>query len=680
MPKSNPDPQNAGAQDLKRMDSEADVLAEQIRYHNEKYWVDHNSEISDVEYDKLVERLRALDPDNPVLVELVEDQAKDAAAFPKVQHDVRMLSIEKVFTVEDVIKWGTEAGAFNGEAPEDGLAASYKVDGSSCSLIYEDGKLVRAASRGTGTLGDDITRNAKMIDDIPHAIPSLKGQKLRFEVRGEIYMSIASFNAALKRFNEQLEAGDADESERPTNPRNYCAGSIKQKDPNITKGRKLSFMAHGCVGRIPGSDGKSETSNELALAGLGFKTAFFKHVRKPEDAGQATSEIEAARKTLPYEIDGVVFTINRLSLHQELGSTSHHPRFRLAFKFSRERGETTVKGILWNTTRSGRVHPTMVVEPITLGGASVTLCTLHNAKTVKATKIGIGDKVLLEREVIPYFVQKTAGPDHENNVPTYCESCHAELKWDETLTNLNCPNKESCPAQLRDYLCHYVSRRVANFVGVGEKLITKLIQSGLLKSPPDFYKLTEDQIREEVERQGETSARNIIKSIGERREQTLEIFLVSLGIRGLGPSVATRLAGHFGTLDAVLAASSADFLNVEGIAETMAEVIHQGLLERKDLIQNLLKYITLKQQEKVDGKLSGKSFCLTGHVEFDYAGTHYDARPAIEDLIKSKGGTIKSVSKTLNFLVVGEDAGSKVEKAKKAGVTILDAAGLVGML
>ncbi|HYF52183.1 MAG TPA: NAD-dependent DNA ligase LigA [Planctomycetota bacterium] len=669
MAKTSPDPS--------RMDTEADKLAEQIRYHNEKYWVEHKPEISDIEYDQLVEKLRALQPDHPVLVELVEDKSD---GFKKVQHAVPMLSIEKVFTVEDVIKWATGAGAFRSSNPEDGIVASYKVDGSSCSLIYEDGKLVRAASRGNGVLGDDITRNAKTIDDIPHSVPAFKGG--RVEVRGEIYMSIASFKAALAKFEKDLAAGHVGEDERPTNPRNFCAGSIKQKDPNVTKERKLSFMAHGAFGKIAGSDGKSDYANQKALEKHGFKIAVYSHVKKPEDVQAAVSGIEAERKRLPYEIDGVVFTINKIALHAELGSTSHHPRFKLAYKFSRDRGETTVKRILWHTTRSGKVSPAMEVAPISLGGATVTLCTLHNAKTVKETGLRVGDKVLLEREVIPYFVQRVPPEPHPEGavLPTKCDSCGSELSWDETDTNLICQNVGGCPSQLHDYLAYYVSRGVTNMMGVGEQLIAKLIEVGLVKSPADLFTLTEQKILDNLERQGETSARNIVNSIQGRKEQTLETFLVSLGVRSLGPSVASRLVSQLHTLENILNASEEDLMKVENFAETMAHTIREGLRARKPLIQELLKHVTLKVAEKVDGPLSGKSFCLTGHVEFDYDGKHYDARPDIEDLIKSKGGTIKSVSKALNYLVVGDDPGSKVEKAQKAGVSILDAKKLVEML
>jgi DNA ligase (NAD+) len=675
--RSEPEP----SADPKRMVTEADKLADQLRYHNEKYWVEHKPEISDVAYDELVEKLRALQPDHPVLIELVEDPS-DAKAFPKVKHAVPMLSIEKVFEVSEVVEWGTGAGAFKTSTADDGILASYKVDGSSCSLIYENGKLVRAASRGNGVLGDDITRNVRMIPDIPQEIPALKGGGGNVEVRGEIYMSIASFKAALDRFEKELAAGEAREEDRPTNPRNYCAGSLKQKDANITRERKLSFMAHGCFGKLPGSDGKSDAANEEALEKLGFKTALYKLCKTPDDVAPAIAGIEKERKSLPYEIDGVVFTINRIALHAELGATSHHPRYKLAYKFGRDRGETTVKRILWHTTRSGKVAPAMEVAPISLGGATVTLCTLHNAKTVKERGLVVGDRVLLEREVIPYFVQRVPPEPAPGGavLPTQCESCGTKLRWDETETHLMCDNAEGCRSQQLDYFAYYVSRGVVNMMGVGEKLIEKLVDKKLLKTPADLYTLSEKQILENIDRQGETSAQKIVASIQDHREQTLDVFLTSLGIDGLGPTIASRLVAHFGTLDKLLQASREELLKVENFAETMAQTIDEGLRQRRHLMDLLLKHVKLKEPEKIEGALSGKSFCLTGHVEFEYGGKKYDARPDIEELLKSKGATIKSVSKALNYLVVGGDPGSKVEKAKKAGVTILDAAKLLKML
>ena len=673
-----------------------DALAERVHAHNIKYFIENKPEISDFEFDQLRERLKALNPGHPVLIELFDELSSDSAhddphkigadqekksRRKKIRHDVPMLSIEKVFEVSDVVEWAQGAGAFDSVTPDDGIIAGYKVDGSSCSLIYDDGMLVHAATRGTGLEGDDITANAKTILGIPHEISALKG--CRIEVRGEIYMSIQSFQRALEKFERELLEGQSKEQDRPVNPRNYCAGSIKLDDPDLTRERGLSFMAHGCFGKIPGSDGKSEASQQLALTTLGFESAFIKLVQKPEDVDAVVTAVEKQRKQLLYEIDGIVFAINRLSLHQELGSTSHHPRYRLAYKFSRDRGETTVKRIIWHTTRSGRVSPAMEVDPISLGGATVTLCSLHNARIVKESGVKPGDRVLLEREVIPYFVKKVTieSPGEPTAVlPERCGSCGSDLSWDETKTNLICKNLGGCPSQLLDYLSYYVSRSVVNMMGIGEKLISKLIEADLLRTPVDFYKLTEEQIREEIERQGETSAKNMIAAIQTRKEQTLETFLVSLGIRGLGPAVAGRLVAHFGTLSELLKADEPGLMNVEGVAETLSATLYRGLRERQLLMDELLQHVRLTQTEKVEGTLSGKSFCLTGHVEFDYSGVHYDARPQIEALIKSKGGQIKNVTKTLNYLVVGAEPGSKVEKAKKAGVEVLDAAGLIRLL
>jgi DNA ligase (NAD+) len=652
---------------------DVEALAEQVRYHNTKYWVDHKPEISDVEYDRIVEKLRELDPNHPVLAELIEDES----SLPKVAHATPMLSIEKTFKAEDVIKWAEKSGAFNG-SKEDGITAEFKVDGSSCSLIYENGKLVRAATRGDGYTGDNITRNVRTIPDVPQDVPKLKGMNV--EIRGEVYMSLASFEEAVKRFEKLLAAGKAREDERPTNPRNYCAGSLKQKDANMTRERKLSFLAHGVIGKLPGTDGKSEVGNMEALVELGFKTPFYQLVSKPEGVEQAIAGIGAQRETLPYEIDGVVFTINKIALHQELGWTSHHPRYRLAYKYSRDRGETKVRRILWHTTRSGRVSPAMEVDPISLGGATVTLCTLHNAKTVKETGVREGDKVLLEREVIPYFVKRLSDDTSAVELPTECNSCGTKLRWDETETQLVCDNVMGCQSQQLDYLDYYVSRGVVNIVGIGEKLIAKLYDKKLLKSPADLFRLTEKNLLENIEGKAEKSARNAIAAIAACREQSLETFLISLGIEGLGPSVAARLSGHFGTLEALQKSTTEELMNVEGIAETMAQTLHDGLKQRRPLIQDLQSVVTITAPVKIDGHLNGKSFCLTGHIEFEFEGTKYDARGAIEKLIESKGGTIKSVSKALNFLVVGDDPGSKVDKAKKAGVTILDAAGLVKQL
>ncbi|MCY3017720.1 MAG: NAD-dependent DNA ligase LigA [Planctomycetota bacterium] len=677
----------------KSLEDEAEELARQLAYHDFLYWGKNSPEISDAAYDQLRERLRQVAPDHPQLSKLGERTRWKDELHPPVRHAGPMLSIEKCFTPEDVVAWATDAGAFRSEADDDGIVACYKIDGSSCSLVYKNGELLRAVTRGDGKMGNDITLNARRIPSIPQTVES----DVVFEVRGEIYFT-------KEAYEEAVAANSIDPN--TTNPRNLCAGTILQNDPRAVEKMNLSFVAHGYVGVPPGSDGRSEASNLAALHDNGFEIPLFRHITRPDDVAPAVHEIDATRDGLPYETDGVVFTINRVSLQRELGLTTHHPRYRLAFKFGRQQGETAVRRIHWETSRSGRVCPRMEVETIRLGGANVTSCTLHNAKTVKELGLKPGDKVLLEREVIPHLVRKTADATVGGaDLPQHCDRCDSTLVWDETGTNLVCPNFAGCPSQLQDYLEYYCSRGVTNMMGLGQEIIAALVEGGLIGSPADFFLLSHGQVmdcldktraekaeakrkRTGVALKGRTTkkaggaklAENVIAAIQARREQTLEVFLVSLGIRGLGPSVAARLTAHFGTLDALLAASQEKLQEVEGVAETMAAAIHDGLRHRQELIAALLTHVSLRQAEKAEGPLSGKSFCLTGHVEFDYGGTHYDARPAIEALIKSKGGTIKSVSKGLSYLIAGEEAGSKLEKAKKAGIQVIGAAELVKML
>lgn len=657
-------------------------LARAIAYHDDLYWKQNRIEISDAAYDQLRKELEELDPNHPILHAVAEELRKNELT---VRHEHPMLSIEKKFTNEEVVTWAGDAGAFSGISAEDGLVASYKVDGSSCSLLYENGVLIQAATRGNGREGNLITRNALQVEGIPHQLKGSPGfLKGRFEVRGEIYMSRASFDKAIEHFERLLAQGEAKEDERPPNARNYCSGSLMLKDPREVAKRGLSFMAHGSYGRVPGSDGKSEQSNFKALEALHFETPFFRHIATPTQIADCTAAVDAARDGLPYDTDGVVFVINRLALHDELGSTSHHPRYKVAFKFQREQGETTVKDIIWNTSRSGRVCPTLFVEPIHLGGATVELCTAHNAKRVMETNVAPGDKVLLEREVIPYFVKKISGvADNSGVLPKTCNSCGATLVWDETETNLMCPNLGGCKSQLQDFLENYVGRHSANLDGIGEVLIAKMLDAGLLKSPADFYTLTEEKLlahKQQLEPMGKRLAEKTVASINTARTQTLDTFLVSLGIKGLGPSVAAKLAQHFGTIDKIQTATREQLLAIDGIAETMADTIMKGVKDRAQLIADLRPHLTIKEIKKQEGHLSGKSFCLTGHIEFDFDGKHYDARPEIEKLIESKGGAIKAVTKKLDYLVAGEGGGGKREKAEKAGVKIVDAVALVGML
>lgn len=641
-------------------------LAESVRHHNKLYWIEHKPEISDEEYDQLVEELRGLAPFHQVLSEFDEDSSSRG----KITHEVPMLSLDKVFTAEDVLKWA--GNAFEGE--QKGVICSAKIDGLSCSLLYENGKLIRAATRGNGKQGDDVTANVLAIKDIPTVISTER----KVEIRGEIYMTRKSFKENIKVFEKKLSAGKVNEDERPSNARNFCAGSLKQKDPSITKERNLSFFAHGLI-LHSGQELASEDNLMFFLKKIGFSTPYQVAVYEATDLQKTIKGVEDMRSALDYDTDGIVMSINNLKTQKQLGCTSHHPRGKIAFKFGRERGETEIKGINWETSRTGRVVPTIELIPICLGGAKVTFCTGHNAKNIKDNELWPSSCVLMEREVIPYLVNRTKGASKQDNLPSKCPSCGTGLEWDDTQTDLCCPNSGGCPAQLLEYLIHYVSRKVTNIMGLGDEIMHQLVEKGLVYSPADLYALTADKIIKTLDRQGEASAQKIVDSIQSRREQSLATFLYSLGIPNLGNTVSEKLAEHFKDLTSVLKASKED-LKVEKVGEIMSEGIYNGLKSRTNLIKDLLKHVTIIQEIRTDGVLSGKSFCLTGHVEFEFDGKTYEARPEIESLIKAHGGSIKSVSKGLDYLIAGDDSGSKLEKANKLGIKVIDSNGFVSML
>lgn len=664
----------------KNMDNkEIEALAEQIRHHNTKYWVDNSPEIADEEYDKLVKKLESVAPFHVVLTEIVADTGGSKGKF---QHLVPMLSLDKLFKPEEIAAWAEGHGGLGAKCRDTsriGIVASYKVDGLSCAIHYENGKIVRAVTRGDGTEGDDVTANVLVISGVPKTVAS----KRKFEVRGEVYMTNASFRDNVEKFEKLLADGKAKESERPKNARNFCAGSLKQKDPNTTRERGLSFMAHGCLVH----DGESRFKTEWELLGalekLNFETPKNEIIKDVSRVPSLIESVGLCRKSFPYDMDGIVFALNDISLHAELGETGHHPRYKIAFKFAREQGETDIVDIHWNTSRTGRVVPQLQVKPIPLGGASVTYATGHNAKGVKDMNIGPGSRILMEREVIPYVVKKI-GDAGAATMPSKCSSCGSKLEWEpaedgKDPVDLICPNIAGCEAQLQDYFKHYISRKVCNMTGVGESLIEKLLAVKMVKTPADLFRLTEEQIMNGIERQGESSAKKIVSSIQERREQKLSTFLYSLGIPSLGDTISEKLADRFKTLDAVLSAD-VETLRMDKIGEKLAPSIYAGLKSRSGLISDLLKEVKIIDVKKVDGPLSGKSFCLTGKVVFEFGGKQFDSRPDIEDLIKSKGGEIKSVSKNLNYLVAGEGAGDKLEKAAKAKVAVLDAKQLVKML
>lgn len=646
--------------------------AKEIHRHNVLYWVDHKPEISDEAYDRLIEDMKAVAPFHPVLTEMIEDDAGRG----KVKHNHPMLSLDKVFSVDEIVKFAVQCGAFSKPFKDGGgLVCSLKVDGSSCSILYRNGKLLRAATRGQHGVGDDITANVLTIPGIPATLTPTKYEDLLgdIEIRGEVYMSNASFEAYDKAFTALVSAGKEKEDDRSPNPRNLCAGSLKQKDPEITRQRNLSFMAHNSVGL-----GGTEQQNYWAMKQWGFETPFLCVIEaKMGDATVEINEIvkrvEASRNDLPYPTDGLVFGLNDTSSHEELGCTGHHPKYRLAFKFAREKALTEFQDALWETSRHGKLAPRAKLKPVDVGGANVSLCTLFNAKFVVDAKLRVGDEVEIEREVIPYFLGKRKDNGGQQVVlPTTCPSCGHPVVWEEpndkgVSSDLICPNFAACPAQLENYLNHYVSRTCTNMLGVGDEVISRLVASGKLKGPADLFRLTEADIG--------NNGKNLVASIQGRRSQPLATFLISLGVHLLGRDKSPKIAEKFGTLDAVLAASKEDFLSIEKVGDGVATAIYQGLRERRKIIDDLLQVVTVEKAVKIVGKLTGKSFCCSGSVAFDYDGKHYDSRPDIQDLIKALGGEAKSsVGSKITALVYGDGAGSKLNDAKTKGVKAMTGA------
>jgi DNA ligase (NAD+) len=644
-----------------------EVLADEIHRHNVLYWVKHKPEIGDEEYDKLVKRLEQLAPFHPVLSEMIEDDGKTK----KIKHDVPMLSLSKVFTADEVAKWAVGCGAFEKSFKVGGgLVASFKVDGSSCSILYRKGKLVRAATRGQHGEGDDITANLLTIPGIPTTLEPTKYEKLDgdIEIRGEVYMSNASFEAYDRAFTALVAAGKEKEDDRSPNPRNLCAGSLKNKDPEVTRSRKLSFMAHNSVGL-----GGTEQQNYWTMKKWGFETPYANVVEDAAGVAAVIAEIDVDRRKLPYATDGIVFGINDTSKHDELGCTGHHPKYRLAFKFARENATTELLDIHWETSRHGKLAPRAELKPVDVGGANVSWTTLFNAKFVADADLRIGDEVKIEREVIPYFLGKTADKGGKPvALPTTCTSCGHAVVWEEpndkgVSSDLICPNFASCPAQLENYLNHYVSRTCTNMLGVGDEVISRLVASGKLKGPADLFRLTEADVG--------NNGKNIVASIQGRKTQPLATFLISLGIHLLGRDKSPKIAEKFETLDAVLAASKNDFLAIEKVGDGVATAVYEGLKERRQIIDDLLKVVTVEKCIKVVGLLTGKSFCCSGTVEFDWDGRHYDSRPDIQDLIKELGGEAKgSVGSKITALIHGDGAGAKVTEAKSKGVKMMTGA------
>ncbi len=618
--------------------SEIERLESEIRYHTKKYFQDNAPEISDEEFDKLVRTLQNLSPDSPVLREIADSLQLNN--FEKVERTYPMLSLQKCFSPEEVQAW---AKSFSGHT-----FATAKVDGCAIELIYdEEGNLALAATRGDGYVGEDVTLNAKTIEDIPHKLPFGP-----LEVRGEVYMRKSVF----EKFKDEY-----------ANPRNLAAGGLRQKNPSDCAAYDLSFLAYDIIGleQLAMSDAQEEHKFS-ALQEFGFQVPEHTSVlgidpEQPDAFSWVTALFISKRDELDYETDGVVFKASAKTDQMEAGFTSHHPRFSIAYKFQGESAATDLLEVRWQPSRNGRITPVGIVKPIRLSGATVSKFTLHNWKTFAELKLREGARVLITRSggVIPYFEEVIQqGTGEQILWPSQCPACG---RWTQVEGDfLLCPEPKSCSGAALQSLEHFIS--TVDCEGFGPSMIERLYRAGLLRQPADFYKLTVTDLTQ-LEGVGETLASKLVKRLAERCILPLDVFLTALGIPSLGRQTAKVIAKKFRDFQRIMAAERTEFSEIPGIGEVTAESIFVELHSRPEIFE-LFEFVTIQNPEDLpieETPVSGKTFLFTGSLMSM-------TRSKAEALTEEKGGEISgSVNKELDYLVVGDGggAGSKLEKALK---------------
>lgn len=659
-----------------RSAAEIEKLREQIRRHEYLYFVQDSPEISDAAFDKLMIKLRALETEHPELVtsdsptKRVGGQPREG--FQSVQHKTPMISLDNAFSLEELAAFDRRVRELTGRAKIEYIA-EHKFDGLSLSLIYEKGTLVRGVTRGDGTTGEDVTPNVKTIRSIPLSIDTSLLKKAGiphdFEVRGEAMMTRKAFEA----LNEQQ---DEEGGKRFANARSAAAGAVRMLDPSITASRRLDFFAYYMLvdGRVP----KKRHSEVLeALAELHFKASEdWELCHSLGEVEKYIARWETKREKLPYEIDGIVIKVNEISLQNELGYTARAPRWAIAYKYPAHQETTVVNEIRVQVGRTGTLTPVAFLQPVQVGGVTVSRSTLHNLDEIRRLDLHPGDTVLVERagEVIPHVVKvvKHGKTEQEFEMPKKCPECGTRIHHPEGEVAYRCVNV-SCPARRRESLLHYAGRHAMNIDGLGDKIVDQLVEKNLVKDFADLYKLDLETVAE-LERMGEKSAQNLLEEIAASKKNSLARLINALGIRFVGERTAQLLAGYFGAMDKLEKASEEELTEVtevgpkvaEGVAEFFSESANRKLIERLRAAGVNMKD---ERQAPKDTRFAGMTFVFTGTLE-------RRSREEAEALIASHGGKAgSSVSKKTNYVVVGADPGSKFDKAKELGVKILDEAG-----
>jgi DNA ligase (NAD+) len=657
--------------------AEVEALRRDLDHHNYRYYVLDDPEISDAEYDALLRRLEAIESEWPEFRSADSPTQRvgalaPTAGFNVVTRTVPMLSIDNAMDPEEVAEWRNRLVRAVGAAGETDYVCEPKMDGVAVELVYEKGSLVQASTRGDGVHGEDVTANVRTIRAIPLRLRTDDGSKKHkipnlLSVRGEIYMRIADF----ERINQkQADSGD----KLYANPRNTAAGSLKQLDPRVTAERPLRFFAYGAAGLAStGIDSQWESLEAFRQWGLPVNPLSAR-CDTVDDIVAFHQKLTAQRDKLPYEIDGVVIKVNDFAVQIEAGTRSRSPRWAVAWKFPPQEARTRVNSIAVYVGRTGALTPVAHVEPVRVGGVTVSNVTLHNEDEVLRKDVRVGDMVWVRRagDVIPELV----GPILElrkGNPPTFkmparCPVCGTKVERPEGEAVTRCPNT-TCPAQIRGRLVHFAARGAMDIEGLGEKLVDQLVTAGLVHDPSDIYHLTVEKLIE-LERMGEKSAQNVIHAIEGSKHTTMSRFIYALGILGVGETVAELLASHIDSMETLMDADPEALAEIRGIGDVIAEEIHSWakVPANRRVVKRLLDAgITFERAPRATSdELEGKTFVFTGTL----------ARMTREDAeaeVKKRGGKAAgSVSKQTSFVVAGEKAGSKLEKAQKLGVAVID--------
>lgn len=651
---------------------EVEKLRQQLEEHNYRYYVLDDPIISDAEYDRLFQHLKQLETQHPSLITPDSPTQRVGAAplkeFAEVQHDVPMLSLDNAFTDADITAFDQRIHDRLGSSKKIEYCCEPKLDGLAMNIRYKNGVLVQAATRGDGATGEDVTTNVKTIEMIPLRLRG-KNHPVILDVRGEVFMSKKGFDIlnaqALKR-DEKVFA----------NPRNAAAGSIRQLDSKITASRPLEFYCYG-VGLVEGKkmpDLHSEMMQQLSEWGLRI-SSLMKIVHGAEGCLEYYNHMGKMREKLPYEIDGVVYKVNSIREQQRLGFVSRAPRWAIAHKFPAEEVNTVIEDVEFQVGRTGAITPVARLKPVHVRGVTVSNATLHNMDEVKRKDIHIGDTVIVRRagDVIPEVVSviKTNRSSHIKKItlPKHCPICHSSIEQVEGEAIARCTGGLFCPAQRKESIKHFASRRAMDIEGLGDKLVEQLVDTNLISTVADIYDLTQTQL-ENLERMGEKSALNLLEQIEKSKSTTFARFLYALGIREVGEATAKQLALHFRTLPALQTASEDDFQAVQDIGPVVAAHLAHFFAEahNRNIIKKLL-HVGVHWPEVKESRhlpLSGKTFVLTGTLS---SMTRDEAKEKLESLGAKVAG---SVSAKTNYVVAGEDPGSKLTKAKELGVEILD--------